>query len=162
MAERREHSRSSNFTSVIKKSNEKIVLIFIISLLGLFMHYYFPGMIVGVILLQTSIIAPTLFKKLDIKDFSKVIRSLWPKFFIFLIIAGAATLVDLYLHDNPNVLHYGIAGLTTLFAITCYAIIPATNRATDEGNEKKFNILHKTSVYLTVITLLLNIGFLFV
>ena len=125
------------------------------------MHFFFPGMIVGFILLQTAIIAPTLFKKLDIKDFGIVIRFLWPKFFLCLSIAGAATLVDLYLHDNPSIIHYSIAGSTTLFAIICYAIIPATNRAKDEGNEKVFNILHKMSVYLTIIMLLLNIGFLF-
>nr|ADD92985.1 hypothetical protein [uncultured archaeon MedDCM-OCT-S04-C163] len=79
-----------------------------------------------------------------------------------LIVIGIASLVDLYLHDDPNNIHYTIAGLTTLFAIICYAIIPATNRATDEGNKKRFNLLHKLSVVLTVIILLLNIGFLFV
>jgi len=126
------------------------------------MHFYFPGMIVGIILLQTAIVAPTLFKKLESKEFSNVIRFLWPKFFLFLIVIGIASLVDLYLHDDPNNIHYAIAGLTTLFAIICYAIIPATNRATDEGNKKRFNLLHKLSVVLTVIILLLNVGFLFV
>ena len=126
------------------------------------MHYFFPGMIVGFILLQTAIIAPTLFKKLELNEFGIVIRALWPKFFICLSLAGFATLVDLYFHDDPSTTHYAIAGSTTLFAIICYAIIPATNRATDEGNKKLFNILHKISVYLTVIILLLNIGFLFV
>ncbi len=126
------------------------------------MHYYFPGMIVGFILLQTAIVAPTLFKKLDIKDFGIVIRALWPKFFICLTVLGVASVIDLYFHENPNVIHYGIAGSTALFALTCYLIIPATNRATDEGNQKLFNILHKISVYLTVIMLLANIGYLFV
>tara|TARA_B100001093_G_scaffold349099_1_gene333667 strand:+ start:44876 stop:45256 length:381 start_codon:yes stop_codon:yes gene_type:complete len=125
------------------------------------MHYYFPGMIVGFILLQTAIVAPTLFKKLDIKDFGTVIRALWPKFFLCLSVFGAATLVTLYFHDDPSVYHYGIAGSTTVFAFICYAIIPATNRATDEGNQKLFKVLHKVSVYLTVIVLLLNIAFLF-
>lgn len=126
------------------------------------MHYYFPGMIVGFILLQTAIIAPTLFKKLDIKDFGVVIRALWPKFFICLTVLGFASVVDLYFHDDPSVIHYGIAGSTALFALICYLIIPATNRATDEGNEKLFKILHKVSVYLTVIILLANIGYVFV
>ena len=126
------------------------------------MHYYFPGMIVGFILLQTAIVAPTLFKKLDIKDFGVVIRALWPKFFICLTVLGVASVIDLYFHENPNVIHYGIAGSTALFALTCYLIIPATNRATDEGNQKLFNILHKLSVYLTVVILLANIGYLFV
>ena len=126
------------------------------------MHYYFPGMIVGFILLQTAIVAPTLFKKLDIKDFGVVIRALWPKFFICLTVLGVASVIDLYFHENPNVIHYGIAGSTALFALTCYLIIPATNRATDDGNQKLFNILHKISVYLTVVILLANIGYLFV
>ena len=125
------------------------------------MHYYFPGMIVGVILLQTSIVAPTLFKNLKIEEFGKVIRALWPKFFIFVSLLGGATLVSLYFEDGANAAHFVIAGATTVFAGVCYAIIPATNRATDEGNQKRFNILHKTSVYLTVIMLLINIGYLF-
>ena len=125
------------------------------------MHYYFPGMIVGIILLQTSIVAPTLFKNLKIEEFGKVIRALWPKFFIFVSLLGGATLVSLYFEHSANAAHFMIAGATTVFAGVCYAIIPATNRATDEGNEKRFNILHKTSVYLTVIMLLGNIGYLF-
>ena len=126
------------------------------------MQYYFPGMIVGFILLQTAIVAPTLFKKLDIKDFGVVIRALWPKFFMWLTVFGVASVVDLYFHDDPSLIHYGIAGSTAVFALICYLIIPATNRATDEGNEKLFKILHKVSVYLTVIILLANIGYVFV
>tara|TARA_B100001564_G_scaffold178527_1_gene150008 strand:+ start:331 stop:711 length:381 start_codon:yes stop_codon:yes gene_type:complete len=125
------------------------------------MHLYFPGMIVGIILLQTSIVAPTLFKNLKIEDFGRVIRALWPKFFVFIAVLGTATLASLYLGDEGTTAHYAIAGATTLFAVVCYAIIPATNRATDEGNQKLFNILHKMSVYLTVAMLLLNIGYLF-
>ena len=56
-------------------------------------------------------------------------------------VLGIATIVDLYQHNNPSNVHYGIAGLTAIFAFICYAIIPATNRATDEGNKKKFNLL---------------------
>ena len=126
------------------------------------MDLYFPGMIVGIIVLQTAIVAPTLFKNLDIKDFGKVIRALWPKFFVFLSVLGAATLVALFLEDAASTARYVIAGMTTLFAVVCYVIIPATNRATDEGNQKLFNILHKTSVYLTVIMLLMNIAYPFV
>ena len=131
-------------------------------MLGTGMHYYFPGMIVGFIILQTAIVAPTLFKKLDMGNFGKVIRALWPKFFLFLTVFGAATLASVYYEENPKNAHYIIAGLTTLFALVCYLMIPATNKATDEGNQKLFNILHKLSVYLTVAILLMNIGFLFV
>ena len=130
--------------------------------LGVIMHFYFPGMIVGIIILQTSIVAPTLFKKLEISDFGRAIRALWPKFFIMLTILGGITLAILHFGHDATLIEYSIAGATTLFAAVCYAISPATNRANDEGNQKKFNILHKTSVYLTVIMLLINIAFLFV
>ena len=126
------------------------------------MHYYFPGMIVGIILLQTAIVAPTLFKKLEFKQVGPVIRALWPKFFLLLSTLGSANLVDLYLHSNHSNIHYTIAGLTVVFSTICYAIIPATNRATDEGNQKRFKQLHKISVLLTVVILLMNIGYAFV
>ena len=125
------------------------------------MDAYFPGMIVGIILLQTSIVAPTLFKGRTIEDFGKVIRSLWPKFFLLLVVFGGATLTVLYLGGHGSVARYPIAGATTVFAIVCYVIIPATNRATDEGNQKLFNTLHRISVSLTVVMLLLNIAYPF-
>jgi hypothetical protein len=80
------------------------------------MHFYFPGMIVGIIILQTSIVAPTLFKKLEISDFGRAIRALWPKFFIMLTILGGITLAILHFGHDATLIEYSIAGATTLFA----------------------------------------------
>ena len=126
------------------------------------MHYYIPGAIVGIIILQVSIIAPTLIKTLDIKDFGKAIRGIWPKFFVLVSFLGAAGLGIMYFSGDGGMNHMIISGFTFLAALICYLIIPATNRATDDGNKKKFNILHKLSVWLTVAILLANIAFLFV
>ena len=126
------------------------------------MHYYFPGMAVGLILLQTAIVAPSLFRNLNIDDFGRAIRDLWPKFFLALIVIGLLSTASLYLEDDANTMHYSI-GLTTVFlSVICYLIIPATNRATDEGNQKKFSILHRISVTSTLVILIINISFLFV
>ena len=126
------------------------------------MHYYFPGMAVGLILLQTAIVAPSLFRNLNIDDFGRAIRDLWPKFFLSLIVIGLLSTASSYLEDDANTLHYSI-GLTTVFlSVICYLIIPATNRATDEGNQKKFSILHRISVTSTLVILIINISFLFV
>ena len=126
------------------------------------MHFYFPGAIVGMIILQTAIIAPSLFKTLEIDEFGKAIRKIWPKFFILLTAVAVLGLVSMVITGDGNNIHLGIAGFTALSAGFCYAIIPATNRATDEGDKKKFDILHKLSVWLTVAMLLTNIAFLFV
>ena len=126
------------------------------------MHYYFPGMAVGLILLQTAMVAPSLFRNLNIDDFGRAIRDLWPKFFLTLIVIGLLSSASSYLEDDSNTLHYYI-GLTTVFlSVICYLIIPATNRATDEGNQKKFSILHRISVTSTFVILIINISFLFV
>ena len=55
-----------------------------------------------------------------------------------------------------------ISVVTVLMAFLCYVIIPSTNSATDEGNQKKFKKLHFMSVSSTMIILLLNIATFFV
>ena len=125
-------------------------------------HYYFPGMAVGLILMQTAIVAPSLFRNLEIEVFGKAIRDLWPKFFLALGLIGALSLVSTYLHEDPELLHLGISGLTVILSAICYFIIPATNKATDEGNEILFGILHRLSVTSTVVILIANISYVFI
>ena len=60
------------------------------------MYNFFPGVIVGAIILQVAIIAPSLFRTLDIKDFGKAIRAIWPKFFAMIAILGILSLVVIY------------------------------------------------------------------
>ena len=125
------------------------------------MHYYFPGMIVGLILMQTAIVAPSLFRNLEIELFGKVIRDLWPKFFLALGFIGTLSLASVYLQEDSEFIHFGIAGLTVILSAICYLIIPATNKATDEGNESLFRILHRVSVTSTVVMLISNILYVF-
>lgn len=124
------------------------------------MHFYLPGSIAGIIIFQVAIIAPVLFKTLDLETFGKVIRKIWPKFFILLSVLGLGSIAASYLETDSMYL-LSISIFTFIACFLCYAIIPATNRASDNGDKKRFNLLHKTSVYLTVAVLLLNIVYLF-
>ena len=124
------------------------------------MHNYIPGTISGIILFQTAIIAPVLFKNLDIKDFGKVIRLIWPKFFAIIAVLGALS-IGLTYGESGTMVQMGIAVFTCVVSALCYAIIPSTNRASDTGNQKKFDLLHKVSVYSTVLMLIGNIAYLF-
>ena len=124
------------------------------------MHFYLPGSIAGIIIFQVAIIAPVMFKTLDIETFGRVIRKIWPKFFILLSVLGLGSIAASYLETDSMYL-LSIAIFTFIACFLCYAIIPATNRASDNGDKKRFNVLHKTSVYLTVAVLLTNIAYLF-
>ena len=125
------------------------------------MHNFFPGLIVGAILLQVAIVAPSMFRTLDIANFGKSIRAIWPKFFAMIAILGILSLITVYLSDDLSIYHTLIAVVSVILAIICYAIIPATNRATDSDDKKTFKLLHRISVSFTVILLIINIIFPF-
>ena len=125
------------------------------------MIFYFPGMAVGMILLQTAIVAPGLFRTLEIEDFGRSIRNLWPKFFISLAMVGFLGTMMLYLDGDTATHRYIITGLTFFLSSICYLIIPATNKATDEGNQRRFDILHRLSVSFTLLMLIANIAYYF-
>ena len=121
----------------------------------------FHGIIVGIIIFQTSIIAPTVFKTINSKETSSFLRIIFPKFFILILALGLMSLIAELFYEK-NTLTISISALTVLMALFCYSIIPSTNSATDEGDKKKFKQLHSLSVITTVGILLLNISTFFV
>ena len=50
-----------------------------------------------------------------------------------------------------------VALITIILPFMCGILVPATNKARDEGNTKMFRNLHTVSVVLTVIVLLTNL-----
>jgi hypothetical protein len=126
------------------------------------MQHYFSGIAVGVILIQTAVVAPSMFRTLDIKDFGRAIRVIWPKFFLVLAATGLGMSASVALTASPGLVQSVIAGATLVLPLICYAIVPATNRATDTGDHARFALLHRISVGLTVTVLVTNIAFAFV
>jgi len=126
------------------------------------MQNLLAGVVVGVIILQTMVFAPTIFTTLEAAPAGKLLRALFPKFFRLLIVLGAANLVALWFTDGASPLQYVMAGTTVVLPLTCALLVPATNRATDEGAKRRFKILHFISVALTVLVLGANIAIPFV
>ena len=121
----------------------------------------FHGIIVGIIIFQTSVIAPSVFKTINSEETSKFLRIIFPKFFILILALGAMSLIVELLYEK-NISTISISVLTVLMAFLCYIIIPSTNSATDEGDKKKFKKLHSISVFTTLGILLLNILIFFI
>ena len=121
----------------------------------------FHGIIVGIIIFQTSVIAPSVFKTVNSEETSKFLRIIFPKFFILIFALGVMSLIVELLYEK-NISTISISVLTVLMALLCYIIIPSTNSATDEGDKKKFKKLHSISVFTTLGILLLNILIFFI
>ena len=120
----------------------------------------FSGATVGLILFQTIVIAPTFFKTLEIENSRKLLRIIFPKFFIFIVLIN---LTSIFISVIGGINYKTISTLAaiTLIATLCYFLIPATNKSSDDNNKKKFKLLHSLSVISTLIILLLCISQIF-
>ena len=119
------------------------------------------GIICGIILFQTSVIAPNVFKYLDQIQIRDLLRAIFPKFFLYIILLASLSLVVGMLDNVKFDIQSTIASLTVVLSILCYIIIPSTNEAKDKNNQKRFKFLHNLSVISTVIIFLTNLSLVF-
>ena len=113
------------------------------------------GIIVGMIILQSTIIAPTIFTTLEQDNAGKLIRNIFPKLFNFIALLSLIMIINSFVVETSPFLK--IIYFTTFLLMTInFLIIPATNKSRDEGNDKKFKLLHSLSVLTTILILLVH------
>ena len=114
------------------------------------------GVISGMILFQTAIVAPVVFTTLDAENASEFLRKIFPRFFMVIFILGISALIvsSVFLSIQGIV----IAAVTAISMIISYLVVPATNKARDEDRSKAFRRLHTLTVVLTLFTLLANLS----
>ena len=117
------------------------------------------GLVCGVILFQTGIIAPSVFKILKPENAGPFLRSIFPKLFMFVAILSSAGLI-LSLISGTDISIY-VYAFSLIFMSICYYIVPMTNQARDSGDDKTFRNLHTISVVLTMLVLISNLGWMF-
>ena len=119
--------------------------------------FLISGLIIGIILFQSFLIAPAINKLIPLKDASVLLRFIWPKFFI---IIGSLSLISFLIFTNYTltqpILRY-LALLSFLLMSFCYFITPMINEAKDLSNSQLWTILHLTTIIMTVVALLSNV-----
>ena len=119
------------------------------------------GMICGIILIQTSVVAPSVFKYLDQNQTRDLLRAIFPKFFFFILILASISFVVGVINNVMFDFQTMIAVITVLLSSLCYMIIPSTNEAKDKNNQTRFKFLHNISVISTIIILIINLSLVF-
>tara|TARA_B100000900_G_C20279949_1_gene593618 strand:- start:271 stop:669 length:399 start_codon:yes stop_codon:yes gene_type:complete len=115
------------------------------------------AIICALILYQTVLIAPAINKKINAKDASVFLRFIWPKFFLVIgLISLFSSIFLFYYKLDQNILKFCSLFSFILMAV-CYIITPIINKAKDESNEKKWKVLHLSTVIMTSLVLILNI-----
>ena len=113
------------------------------------------GLVAGTIVFHSAIVAPTVFRTLGEHDASVFLRTIFPKFFVFLTFVNVINFL-LALIDGQ----FGVMVMAAISAVLmgiAYGIIPMTNRSRDEGLRQRFAKLHRVSVLLTVAVLSINV-----
>ena len=115
------------------------------------------GVIIGIILYQSLLIAPSINKLLSTQDASLYLRFIWPKFFIIIgIISLISWILILNFSTDQNTAKI-ISLSSFVLMLICYVMIPYMNSAKDSGASTLFIYLHAISMILTLVTLLINI-----
>ena len=114
------------------------------------------GIISGMILFQTAVVASVVFTTLDSENASKFLRKIFPRFFLVIFFLGVVGLLISFLYNNIHGIT--VYGITSLAMIISYLVVPATNKARDENKSTTFRRLHTVTVVLTLFTLLANLS----
>ncbi len=112
------------------------------------------GAVVGIILLQTGVVAPRVFSLLSSDSASVFLRGVFPRFFLLIAVLSGLNAIVVGLSQQFELLIVPCGSM--IFALIAYSLIPATNRSRDTGDEERFKLLHRASVGLTLVILILN------
>ena len=113
------------------------------------------GLVAGTIVFHSAIVAPTVFRTLGERDASVFLRTIFPKFFLFLTFINVINFFVALIDGQFGVMV--MAAISAVLMGIAYGIIPMTNRSRDEGLQQRFAQLHRVSVLLTVAVLSINV-----
>jgi hypothetical protein len=110
---------------------------------------YLVSAMIGIMVFFTIAVAPTVFKVLPQEWASKYVRNFFPKYYAFL---GAVSIIASFAASDTFTM--GLLVLcAALFFLSLWVLTPAINRASDQGQKKRFGILHGLSVVVNFIQL---------
>lgn len=111
---------------------------------------YLIAGIVGVMIFFSVAVAPTIFKVLPQEWAGAYVRQFFPKYYF--VLGFSCVIAGIFAQSlQLKVITFVCA---MLFAISLWVLTPAVNKAKDENNIKKFNVLHVVSVAVNMIILL--------
>ena len=112
-------------------------------------------LIAGVIFSHVVLTTPVIFKTLNEDDASRFLRTIFPRYYLLLLLLSLPALLILYFQDS--LLSWWLGFNLSAHALVGLAGIPITNAAKDRGWNKIFSFSHGMSVYCTIVIFALSI-----
>ena len=107
------------------------------------------------------VVATSVFKVLDEKQSSKFLRIFFPKYYLFgLVLSLTGLIIAIFDKNNMSIIIFLLIIIGFIFSRQF--LMPIINKAKDNNNEKKFNILHRFSVLINFIQISLCVFLLII
>lgn len=107
------------------------------------------------------VVATSVFKVLDEKQSSKFLRIFFPKYYLFgFVLSLIGLIIAIFDKNNMSLIVFLLIIIGFLFSRQF--LMPLINKAKDNNNEKKFNILHRVSVLINFIQISLCVFLLII
>ena len=99
------------------------------------------------------VVATSVFKVLDEKQSSKFLRIFFPKYYLYgFVLSLAGVILSIYFENKLSILIYSFIMIGFIFSRQI--LTPMVNKAKDLNDEKKFNKLHKLSVFINFLQII--------
>ena len=99
------------------------------------------------------VVATSVFKVLDEKQSSKFLRIFFPKYYLYgFALSLAGVILSIYFENKLSILIYSF--IMVGFIFSRQILTPIINKAKDSNDEKKFNKLHKLSVFINFLQII--------
>ena len=115
------------------------------------------SIISSIILFQSFFIAPSINKLIDNKESSKLLRYVWPKFFLLISFFSMVSIIVIHINNIKIQFSKLLYTLSFAFMLSCYLVTPLINKAKDNSQMKLWSILHISTISLTLLTLIMNL-----
>jgi len=107
------------------------------------------------------VVGTSVFKVLDEKQSSKFLRIFFPNYYLFgLVLSLTGLIIAIFDKNNMSLIVFLLIIIGFLFSRQF--LMPIINKAKDNNNEKKFNILHRVSVLINFIQISLCVFLLII
>tara|TARA_Y100000589_G_scaffold62852_3_gene54120 strand:- start:27273 stop:27665 length:393 start_codon:yes stop_codon:yes gene_type:complete len=115
------------------------------------------SIIVGVILFQSLLIAPSVNKIISKQEASIFLRFIWPNFFLLIAFLSFINLLLFFILKQDDKFIFYLSLVSCLLMVFCYCVTPIINSAKDNSNQRLWSFLHFVTIIFTLKSLISNI-----
>ena len=112
------------------------------------------GIVLGMMIFFSFVLAPMIFKVLDAENAGKFVRKIFPYYYFVNLIFLSIAIILFIIISSIGVNFYITLALAMSFIFAQFFLMPVINKLKDNNQEKKFKYAHGTSVAINFIQII--------